>query len=55
MGVKKTPIVFRKLGVTTGTAPFTMTARRRLFGLDVGDWSMVFVSLAFIGLLLTLV
>ena len=56
MKVQKTlPIACNKSGVSSGAAPFTMTARRRIFGLDIGDWSMVLISLTLVGLLLTLV
>jgi hypothetical protein len=41
-------------GLETGTAPFAITARR-LFGLDVGDWSIVLLGLALVGSLLSLV
>ena len=55
MEVQKTiQTAFRRLGVQTGTAPFTMTAGR-LFGLDFGDWSIVLLGLALLGSLLVLV
>jgi hypothetical protein len=49
------PTAFSRSGVeTTGTAPIPMTARR-LCGLDVGDWSIIFFGIALVGLLLALV
>jgi hypothetical protein len=55
MAVQKTiPNVFSRLGGETGTAPFAMTGRR-LFGLDVGDWSIVLLGIALISLMLALV
>ena len=54
MGVQKTvPVAFKKSGVATGTAPFAITVAR-LFGLDAGDWSMIFLGLALSALLLAL-
>jgi hypothetical protein len=54
MGIKKTaPVAFRKSGVATGTAPLAITAAR-FFGLDAGDWSMIFLGLALSALLLAL-
>jgi hypothetical protein len=55
MGVRQTaPVGFEKPGGATGAAPFTMTAAR-FFGLDAGDWSMIFVGLALSGLFLALI
>ena len=55
MGVRKTvPVALEKSGVATGAAPLYITAAR-FFGLDAGDWSMIFVGLALSGLLLALV
>jgi hypothetical protein len=55
MGVRQTvPVAFEKSGVVTGAAPFTITATR-FFGLDVGDWSMIFVGLALSGLCLAFI
>jgi hypothetical protein len=45
---------FGRLRPGTSTAPFAMTGHR-LFGLDVGDWSIVLLGLAFVGLMLVLV
>ena len=54
MGVGQTvPVAFERSGVATGTAPFSITAAR-FFGLDAGDWSMIFVGLALSGLFLAL-
>ena len=55
MGMRKTvPVAFGKSGLATDTAPLAVTVAR-LFGLDTGDWSMIFVGLALSGLLLALV
>jgi hypothetical protein len=55
MGMKKTvPVVFTKSVAATGTAPFATTAPR-LFGLDVGDWSMILGGFALASLLLLIV
>jgi hypothetical protein len=55
MGVRQTvPVAFEESGVATGTAPFAITAAR-FFGLDAGDWSMIFVGLALSGLFLALI
>ena len=55
MEVQKTiATAFSRLGPKIGTAPFALTGRR-LFGLDVGDWSIVLLGLALVGLLLALV
>lgn len=48
------PVAFEKSRVATGAAPFAITAAR-FFGLDAGDWSLIFVGLAISGLLLALV
>jgi hypothetical protein len=54
MGDERTvPVVFRKSGVTTDTAPLAITVAR-LFGLDAGDWSMILLGLALSALLLVL-
>jgi hypothetical protein len=54
MGVRQTvPVAFEKSGVATGAAPVSITGAR-LFGLDAGDWSMIFVGLALSGLFLAL-
>jgi hypothetical protein len=55
MGIQKTvvPVAFRNSGVATGTAPFAITVAR-LFGLDAGDWSMIFIGLALSAVLLAL-
>jgi hypothetical protein len=55
MGVRQTvPVAFEKSGVVTGAAPLAITAAR-FFGLDAGDWSMIFVGLALSGLFLALI
>ena len=55
MGLQKTvPVAFKKSGVATGTAPLAITVAR-LFGLDAGDWSMIFIGLGLTALLLVLV
>jgi len=51
---KTIPMVFSRLGVENRTALFPMTARR-VFGLDVGDWSIVLVGIALVSLMLALV
>jgi hypothetical protein len=51
---KTIPIAFGRLGPEIRTAPFAMTARR-LFGLDVGDWSIVLLGIALVILMLALV
>jgi hypothetical protein len=54
MGAQKTvPVAFRESGVATGTVPFPITVAR-LFGLDAGDWLMIFLGLALSALLLAL-
>ena len=54
MGVRQTvPVAFEKSGVATGTDPFAVAGR--FFGLDVGDWSMIFVGLALSGFFLALI
>ncbi|HEY1745813.1 MAG TPA: hypothetical protein VGG11_03480 [Xanthobacteraceae bacterium] len=56
MGVGKlVKAAINRVRVATGTAPFALTATGRLFGLDAGDWSMIFVGLALSGLLLALI
>jgi hypothetical protein len=56
MGVRKlVKAAVKRLLVATSTAPFGLTATGRLFGLDAGDWSMIFVGLALSGLLLALI
>jgi len=52
---KKIPTAFRQLNAKVGIKRFAMTGGGRFFGLDVGDWSVVFVGVALVGLLLTLV
>lgn len=47
-GRQMAPVVSEKLGVATGAAP----PASRFFGLDVGDWSMIFVGLALSGFFL---
>lgn len=47
-GRQMAPVVFEKSGVATGAAP----PAGRFFGLDVGDWSMIFVGLALSGFFL---
>jgi hypothetical protein len=55
MGVRQTvPVAFEKSGVATGADPFAVSAGR-LFGLDAGDWSMIFVGLALSGFFLALI
>jgi hypothetical protein len=51
---KTIPIAFNGLDPEIRTAPFAMTARR-LFGLDVGDWSIFLVGIALVSLMLALV
>lgn len=54
MGEQKTmPVTFRKSESAIGTAPLAITVAQ-LFGLDAGDWSMIFLGLALSGLLLVL-
>jgi hypothetical protein len=54
MGVRQTvPVAFEKSGVATGADPFAVTGR--FFGLDVGDWSMIFVGVALSGFFLALI
>jgi len=56
MTIRKTvSIAFSRSAVKIGTARFAMTGDGRFFGLDVGDWSVVFVGVALVGLLLTLI
>jgi hypothetical protein len=47
-------VAFEKSGVATGAAPLAITAAR-FFGLDAGDWSMIFVGLALSGFLLAFI
>jgi hypothetical protein len=55
MGVRQTvPVAFEESGVATGAAPFAIPATR-FFGLDAGDWSMIFVGLALSGFFLALI
>jgi uncharacterized membrane protein YczE len=55
MSAQKTiPIAFTTSGADLGSAPFAVTARR-LFGLDGGDWSIVFLGIALAGSLLALI
>jgi hypothetical protein len=51
---KTIPIAFSRLNPEIRIAPLAMTARR-LFGLDVGDWSIVLVGIALVSLMLALV
>ncbi len=48
------PVGFEKSGVATGAAPFAITAAR-FFGLDAGDWSLIFVGLVLSGLFLAFI
>ena len=47
--------VFKKSAVASATGPCAAPATGRLLGLDIGDWSMIFLGLALSGLLLALV
>jgi len=49
------PVVFKKSGVANGSGSFAATAPARLFGLDAGDWSMIFLGLTLSALLVALV
>jgi hypothetical protein len=49
------PPGFSKSDIKIGIRRFTSAGGGRLFGLDVGDWGVVFVGVALVGLLLTLV
>jgi hypothetical protein len=46
---------FKKAAVASATGSCAAPATGRLLGLDVGDWSMIFLGLALSGLLLALV
>ena len=48
---KTASVALANSGVATGAAPLAITAAR-FFGLDAGDWSMIFVGLALSALLL---
>jgi len=52
MALQKTiPTALRTAGVDIATSPFTVTVHR-FFGLDIGDWSIVLLGIAFAGSLL---
>ncbi len=48
---KTVPVAFGQSPVETHTASVAITVAQ-LFGLDAGDWSMIFLGLALSGLLL---
>ena len=50
MNVQPLPIAPKRLRMAT--TPVALTATSRLFGLNIGDWSLMVIGLAVTGLLL---